>query len=114
MLSKKRRLNAEEVREVISSGKSISGNSVSLKYLVKPGVFGAAVVAPKALVRLATRRNHLRRTLYNALASLPLREVKVLESIMTVFFIRSIPSPLFPTLKSDVEDILTKLPHTHV
>ncbi len=114
MLSKKRRLSVSQVREVISSGRSIKGNSVSLKYLVKPGVFGAAVVAPKSLARLATKRNQLRRTLYRTLASLPLRETKALQNTMTVFFIRNIPSPLLPTLKDDVEDILTKLLHSHV
>ncbi|TSC69133.1 MAG: hypothetical protein G01um101456_332 [Parcubacteria group bacterium Gr01-1014_56] len=114
MLPKKRRLTARQVREVISLGRGIKGSSVSLKYLARPGFFGAAVVAPKALARRATDRNRIRRTVYRTLSSLPLKERKALEGVLVVFFIRSVPSPLLPTLKSDIADILIKLPHTHV
>ncbi len=114
MLPKKRRLTAAQVKEVLSSGKSVRGVAISLKYVVKPGFFGSAVVAPKAVARLAVDRNRVRRALYRALSSLSPQEAHILQNKMTVFFVRSIPSPLQPTLRAEVVGLLTKLPHQHV
>ena len=114
MLPKKRRLTAMQVREVLSSGKSLRGVAISLKYVVKPGFFSSAVVTPKAVAGLAVDRNRVRRALYRALSSLPPQEARILQNKMTVFFIKGIPSPLQTTLKAEVVGLLTKLPHPHV
>lgn len=110
MLPKKRRLSAPQVREVLAFGKSLRGGSLSLKYLVKPGLFGAAAIAPKAVARRAVDRNRLRRTLYRTLSTLPPTQKDKLHNMMAVFFIRDTPSPLASVFKEDIVNILTKLP----
>jgi RNase P protein component len=109
MLPKKRRLTAAEVREVMATGKGVRSGVVSLKYVVKHGLFRAAVVAPKSTAPKATVRNRLRRAVYQILATLPPGEKKMLENTMGVFFVRSIPTPLTPVLRSDISGIVKKL-----
>ena len=114
MLPKKRRLTAAQVREVVSLGKSVRGGALSLKYVVKEGYFGAAVVAPKSVARLAVARNQIRRTVYRALSASLGSHVSGLQNTRVVFFVRTAPSPLFPTYKKEIVELLTKIPHTHV
>lgn len=109
MLPKKRRLSAEEVREVLKHGKGVRTGSVSLKYVEKQGLFRAAAVAPKAVAKSAVERNRLRRALYRVLATLPPEEAQVLRNTLGVFFIQRIPTPLTPGLREDISGLLKKL-----
>jgi len=114
MLPKKRRLNAAQVREIITSGKSVRGGAVSLKYVVKQGYFGVAVVVPKSVARLAVARNTIRRAVYRAVSSSIGEGALIPHNLMVVFFVRAIPSPLSPAYTQEVVALLTKLLHTHV
>ena len=68
MLSKKHRLTAPQVREILKTGRSLRVSAVSLKYA--PAKLGAAaVVVSKRVVGKATGRNALRRAAYKALPS---------------------------------------------
>ncbi len=69
MLSKRLRLAAAEVREVIKTGRSARVGSISAKYVVAQG-FRAAVVVSTKVAKTAVKRNSLRRAAYAALAPL--------------------------------------------
>jgi RNase P protein component len=109
MLPKKRRLTSAEVALVIAMGKSQRSGVLSLKYVANKGFFKAAVVAPKSVAKRAVDRNRLRRALYRAISDLSPQEMAVLSTSMAVFFIRSVPTPLLPTLREDIRSILTKI-----
>jgi ribonuclease P protein component len=112
MLPKKGRLSTAEVREIIAQGKSLRSGVISLKYLANKGFFKASAVASKSVAKRAVDRNRLRRALYRVLQTLPPEQILKLRGLSAVFFIRSIPTPLLPTLREDIKGILTKLtPH---
>jgi|SRR3989344_5031545 len=66
MLSKKQRLSASEVREIIKSGRSARAATLSAKFLpAKEGK--AAVVVSAKVAKTAVLRNRLRRAAYQTL-----------------------------------------------
>lgn len=81
MLPKGRRLRAAEVTAILREGKSLRATSVSAKYRSYTGPGRAAIVVSKKVARLATTRNKLRRTGYQALPPLP-------RGVQIIFFIQ--------------------------
>jgi ribonuclease P protein component len=86
MLASRNRLRTSEVRDIIASGKPARSAHLSVKYVVKQGVFQAAAVVSKKVAKGAVMRNSLRRSLYTALAAHPLP-----PGTQAVFFIHKIP-----------------------
>lgn len=82
---------------------------LSLKYVQNKGDFRVSVVVPKAAAKKATKRNYARRVVYHLISSLPQNELSKLGHILGVFFVRSLPSPLAPTLRQDLITILNKI-----
>ncbi|MES2203123.1 MAG: ribonuclease P protein component [Patescibacteria group bacterium] len=80
MLPKQARLTAEEVREVLTKGRSARASSVSAKFVPAPTGKAAIVVSTK-VAKTAVVRNTLRRRGYKALPT-PLPRASV------VFFIQ--------------------------
>jgi len=77
MLPKSKRLSAKEVREVLRYGRSVSGETLALKYKMGENTKAAVVVSIKVAKR-AVVRNRLRRTLYREITSLlPARRLVV-------------------------------------
>ena len=68
MLPRRRRLRAEEVREVLKSGRSKRGKVLLIKTISAPPPFRCAVVVSKKVAPRATVRNVLRRSIYRALS----------------------------------------------
>ncbi|HVZ76022.1 MAG TPA: ribonuclease P protein component [Candidatus Paceibacterota bacterium] len=86
MIPSRRRLRADEVREVLSRGSTRRAGPFSLKYLETTTVFRCAVVVSKKVAKTAVMRNRLRRAGYRALgaASLP-------PTGHAILFVQSIP-----------------------
>lgn len=70
MLPKRRRLSAQEVREVLKRGRTIRLGTVSARYY-RASDSKVAVVVKTGLVKRAVDRNRIRRLSYNALRALP-------------------------------------------
>src|SRR3989344_3930583 len=66
MLSKKQRLSASEVREIIKSGRSARTATLSAKFVPGKGAKAAVVVSSK-VAKTAVARNLLRRTAHKML-----------------------------------------------
>ncbi len=67
MLSKNRRLNAEEVSTVLKKGRVVRAGGVSARY-TKAADAKASVVVSTKVAKKATQRNRLRRAGYAALS----------------------------------------------
>jgi ribonuclease P protein component len=70
MLPKRSRLSAQEVKDVLSKGRSARAGAVSARFL-PGGSSKASIVVSKAVAKKATERNRLRRAGYRALPTLP-------------------------------------------
>lgn len=82
MLSKRSRLTALEVREILKRGRSARLGALSVKYMHTTDA-GAAVVVSSKVAKTAVLRNKLRRAAYRALrGALP-------KNIHAVFFLHS-------------------------
>lgn len=66
MLRKRERLSRAEFNRFFSSGKRSHSNFFQLVYSPHPN-FHASVVVPKKIIRQATKRNKLRRRIYDIL-----------------------------------------------
>lgn len=66
MLTKRSRLSAEQVREILKTGQSARARTLSVKYLHCPGERAAVVVSSK-VAKTAVLRNRLRRAAYRTL-----------------------------------------------
>lgn len=100
MLSSKQRLRAQEVRAIISTGRSARAQFISLKYLPTSPMLSlrAAVVISKKIAKDAVLRNRIRRQVYAALKQvehIPMRGV---------FFVNTLPCE--PRLPVFIKDIL--------
>ena len=104
MLPKRERLTAEEVRLVLSEGRSIRGGAFcSLKTYKNKEKSAAAVVVSKKVAKSAVVRNALRRAVYASLPPLPKNTLvvvfvqkKPIEDFARVFELEL--KPLFATL----------------
>ncbi len=113
MLPKGARLTSEDVQEVLTKGISLSipphmgrNRLISAKFLVLPGKFKSAAVAPKSLAKSAVERNRLRRSVYRAIANLPSPKV----GGHAVFFVKNIPkTPLTPAFEEEISIFLQKI-----
>lgn len=103
MLSRRRRLRASEVAEVVAYGRSVRGGHLSLKFLKKNEPLRIAVVVPKSLAKKANVRNRLRRAAYDSLA----HEILLSRTGRAIFFVRSVPQD--PLRRSFREEALTLL-----
>jgi ribonuclease P protein component len=82
MLSKRSRLTALEVREILKGGRSARLGTLSVKYIYNAGARAAVVVSSK-VAKTAVLRNKLRRDAYRVLReALP-------KNTNAVFFLHS-------------------------
>lgn len=102
MLPKGRRLTAEEVRTVLSQGRSSRAGSLSMKHLSTKDPLKVAAVVSKSVAKKAVTRNSLRRALYRAL-------VPFSGEGQAVVFVRAIPKPpLTLAFSRDLAQLLSK------
>ncbi len=85
MLAKRRRLRAEEVREILAKGRSARLSGLSVKYLPAKDA-RAAVVVSKKTAKTAVMRNSLRRAAYRTLQKATLPRVHAVLFIHTTTF----------------------------
>src|SRR3989344_5443275 len=85
MLPKKNRLSRKDVDFLFKEGKSVVSPNLTFKYLVKKlPVPKISVIAPKAVSRLAVKRNLLRRRGYRALE----KYINEIPSLLGVFIFK--------------------------
>ena len=108
MLPKRRRLNASDVRRVLSVGRSLRSGVLAAKFASGPEALRVAAVVSKKVARSAVARNRLRRALYQALS--PLSGHGDL-----VVFVQKVPTPpLSRAFATDIFEITKKIfPPTH-
>lgn len=100
MLPTSRRLRAQEVRQVLKTGRQRRAAYLSMKYVISPSPLRAAAVVSKAVAKRATERNRLRRALYRALQERH-------STGMAVFFIQKVPpGPLKRAFAADLAALL--------
>ena len=103
MLPKRRRLSAEEVREIIAKGRPVRASFLSLKYISGPQALRAAVVVSKKISKKAVIRNRVRRALYRALHTMDGKG-------SVVVFVQKIPdTALTPAFSEELMVLLAKL-----
>ncbi len=103
MLSKRRRLSAKEVRDIIAGGRPVRASLLSAKYIAGTEPLRAAVVVSKKISKKAVIRNRLRRAVYRALASYNARGAAVI-------FVQKIPEgALTPAFSLELVVLLSKL-----
>src|ERR1700690_3898445 len=105
MLSRRRRLRADEVKEVVSRGRPVRGAHLSMKFLQAKGPLRFAVVVPKSLARKATLRNKLRRAAYDSIpAALPSHTGRA------IFFVRAVPKEAARTIfREEIGALIAKI-----
>jgi ribonuclease P protein component len=106
MLSRRKRLRAQEVTAILAKGRSARASYLSMKCLPSQTSFRAVVMVPKSLARKAHDRNRLRRAVYRALANMSLSATKA----SVVFFVRNIPrESLTPLFAHDLVALTSKI-----
>ncbi len=113
MLPKSKRLSTREVREVLRRGHSARAEFLSVKFIKNNTTMRTAAVVQKSVARSAVKRNHLRRTLYQALGTLPTSSAR----IQGVFFVNRVPKEqnnLFLVFVEDAQTLMKKILHSHV
>ncbi len=108
MLSSQQRLRAEEVRGIISRGRSARAQFLSLKYTHSTSsdqatslpALRAAVVISKKVAKDAVTRNRIRRQVYAALQGV------AKTPINGVFFVNTLPpEPRLPLFIKDIQQL---------
>ena len=103
MLPKRRRLSAEEVRNIIAGGRSARVSLLSVKYVANTKPLRAAAVVSKKISKKAVIRNRLRRAIYRALSSLEAHGD-------IVIFVQKVPEgALTPAFSAELVVLLSKL-----
>ena len=109
MLKKSKRLRAEEVAQVMKTGRSMRSAHLQVKFAPAGTMLRAAAVVPKSLARKATLRNALRRALYRVLAAANTAQI----SGHAVFFVRGLPKEkLAATFAQELASLLPSLAAT--
>jgi ribonuclease P protein component len=110
MLNKRSRLRANEVAEVIKSGRSARTTHLQVKFVSRSGPFRSAAVAPKSIAKKATDRNRLRRALYRALLSHISANPQSTPKGNAVFFVRLVPKEaLSSAFLAELPSLFSKL-----
>jgi len=105
MLPKKNRLSRKDVDLLFKEGKSAVSPSLTFKYLVKKlPVPKISVIAPKAVSRLAVKRNLLRRRGYRALE----KYINEIPSLLGVFIFKKYQDDV-SILENEIKNIFNKI-----
>ena len=106
MLPKRKRLRAQEVKDILAKGRPVRGVHLSMKFITTTNSFRAAAVVPKSVARKAVERNRLRRALYRALGESGFGTKK----ISAIFFVRAVPKEkLAPAFAGDLAAFASKI-----
>ena len=105
MLPKKNRLSRKDVDLLFKEGKSVASPNLTFKYLVKKlPVPKISVIAPKAVSRLAVKRNLLRRRGYRALE----KYINEIPSLLGVFIFKKYQDDV-SILENEIKNIFNKI-----
>ena len=105
MLPKKNRLSRKDVDILFNKGRSIFSPTLTFKFLRKelpPSKI--AVIAPKAVARLAVKRNLLRRRGYNALG----KYINKFPSLTGVFVFKKYEDDIL-ILENEIKNTIPKI-----
>ena len=106
MLPKKNRADKKAVEKIFKEGKFINSQNLTFKFFyIKENKKMISVFVPKSLVKLAVKRNSLRRVLYTTLKK-HLKDFPV--GIIGVFLFKKKEDNKI-TLENEVKNILTKI-----
>ena len=105
MLPKKNRVNKKEIDILFKEGKSVTSPNLTFRFLIKKlPVPKISVIAPKAVSKLAVKRNLLRRRGYAALE----KHISKAPSLFGVFIFKKYQDDVL-IIENEIENIFNKI-----